>query len=151
MYRPGLPNTEADFWDCVNKDTESGCWEWTGYIKRSGYGVFGYKGGYPRVHRLVMEFAGHDLTGKVVCHRCDNRKCVNPEHLFVGTAEDNRLDMMAKGRNRNGSKKLRKLTDDEVREVRNSTLPYSQLAKKFSLSAPTVCKIRQRERYKEVI
>lgn len=81
--------------------TESGCWEWTGW-RAHGYGYFFHEGKDQRAHRVSYElFVGSIPDGLVVMHSCDNRPCVNPDHLSVGTQADNVRDMVAKGRQRN--------------------------------------------------
>ncbi len=88
--------------------TESGCWEWNGRIGGSGYGrhettVQGRRK-HIVVHRLAFVLAFGLPSKPYVCHRCDNRICANPEHLFEGTHRDNMDDMMAKGRTNNGNR-----------------------------------------------
>ena len=90
------------FWDRVQKS--DGCWEWTGNLNEHGYGRTrtgqGRRVAY--AHRMSWTLA-HGLipSGMNVCHQCDNRKCVNPLHLFLGTQRDNMRDCLAKGRLRN--------------------------------------------------
>ena len=75
------------------------CWVWVG-SKVRGYGTFYVCGvGHRRAHRWIFEqVRGDILPGNVICHRCDNPSCVNPDHLFQGTQADNLRDMVAKGR-----------------------------------------------------
>ncbi len=84
------------FWPKVNK-TE-GCWEWT-RAKREGYGVLNVAGKALYAHRLSWELHfGPIPTGMWVLRHCDNRGCVRPDHLFLGTIQDNLADMREKGR-----------------------------------------------------
>lgn len=78
---------------------ENGCLEWTGTIGRAGYGQTSVRGIKKNTHRLAWElFIGPIPNGLFVCHRCDNRKCVDINHLFLGTQRDNIQDAMRKGR-----------------------------------------------------
>ena len=95
---------EERFWEKVNKDTKSGCWEWQSSIRGNGYGAFfthlkpeGRK--CHGAHRYSWELANGAIPeGLWVLHKCDNRICVNPDHLFLGDRTDNMRDCAAKGR-----------------------------------------------------
>lgn len=83
----------------VNPETE--CWEWTGPLLHNGYGRFHINGKQVKAHRASYEeHKGPIPEGLLVCHACDNRKCINPEHLWLGTAKDNAVDRQLKGRGR---------------------------------------------------
>ena len=98
--RPSLP-IEVRFHDNKYDINEiTGCWEWKRATNNIGYGMFRIKQGLMRTaHRVSYElFNGPIPNGMVVCHTCDNPKCVNPDHLWAGTMLDNIRDMDSKGR-----------------------------------------------------
>lgn len=78
---------------------EAGCWLWTGYVLKSGYGEFWYDKKKNRAHRVAYQmFKGELGADDKVLHTCDTPSCVNPDHLVKGTQADNMADMIAKGR-----------------------------------------------------
>lgn len=96
-------------------DRSGDCWEWRGYIGSRGYGQVRFDGKQHKAHRVVAMIHGlietlNDAPDNCVLHRCDNRKCCRPDHLFVGTRADNVWDMMDKGRHRvvNANRKIPK-------------------------------------------
>jgi len=141
------------FFGKIAKNKESGCWEYTG-AKVDGYGqIILFSNGKKknvRAHRLSWEIHYSDIPeGLVVCHKCDNRKCVNPEHLFLGTQADNSADMVAKGRQAKGSKNNKaKVTEEDVKKIislRDSGFTCKQVGEMFNLSKSQVSKIHNRQ------
>lgn len=89
------------FWRHVNKGSPYECWVWTGSNDGKGYGQISAGAGRSpiKAHRLSWEIHNGQIpAGMVICHRCDNPKCVNPSHLFVGTQKDNMVDCATKNR-----------------------------------------------------
>lgn len=77
----------------------NGCWEWQGSLTKSGYGRFAFKSRTYRAHRFSYIIHKGDIKDKnIICHTCDNPKCVNPDHLWQGTIKQNTHDMIEKGR-----------------------------------------------------
>jgi len=87
-------------------DFGSSCWEWTSSIDSKGYGRLTVNYKSIRAHRLSMLLHGYEIKNKCVLHHCDNRRCVNPEHLYLGTAQDNADDRVNRGRWKRELKKV---------------------------------------------
>jgi hypothetical protein len=94
--------TDADYIERVRARTTidaGGCWIWSGGVSSKGYGEFSYRNRKMRTHRFSYQFfRGEIPTGMLVCHTCDNRRCWNPDHLWIGTDKDNMVDCSRKGR-----------------------------------------------------
>ena len=97
---PKARSLSARFWPKVHRRGLKDCWEWKASVNSvHGYGQIGYQGSMLRAHRVAwMLVRGPIPKGLCVLHKCDNRKCVNPYHLWLGTLKDNTQDMMRKGR-----------------------------------------------------
>lgn len=169
-----MPKTTADrFWEKVRK-TEY-CWEWTGSKRHKGYGAFCYvKNGEPvqgRAHRFSYELhIGPIPEGLFVLHKCDNPKCVNPDHLFVGDNRANVADMISKGRRVKGGTYCRdgygsgnyergvhhhnaKITPDiviAIRKDRDNGLSFGGIAAKYGLSISHAFRIVNRSVWSHV-
>ena len=92
-----INNIEEHFWSLVRKGNK--CWEYIGYCKKGGYGQFYVKRKPVYAHRFSYFLTyGEIPDGLNILHRCDNPRCVKPQHLFIGTQKDNILDSSMKGR-----------------------------------------------------
>ena len=97
--RECITSTDRSMWDRVVIDQSSGCWEWNGQVGHNGYGLLTVRGKPWRAHRYSYFLKyGSIPDGMMILHSCDNRRCVNPEHLRIGTAKDNAADAIARGR-----------------------------------------------------
>jgi hypothetical protein len=130
----GTP-VEERFDRLTKRGGDGECWTWIGSKNAEGYGMFRVPGRkkIEKAHRFALELKAQSPLpgGAVVCHRCDNPSCVNPDHLFIGTHADNSRDRDKKGRARNPRQKLNEAT---VREIRAGGLPRSVVATRYGIS-----------------
>lgn len=143
---------EKRFWAKV-QPVPSGCWEWTASLYKNGYGKLGAEAPSKSTvyaHRVAWEVNhGPIPAGMLVCHKCDNRICVRPDHLFLGTAKDNSQDCLAKGRQVPGRLPGEKhhqaiLKEVQVLEIKHRTSQGERgvdLAKEFGVTPETIYSI----------
>jgi HNH endonuclease len=148
--KPRYDPPSVRFWRSVDKRGPDECWNWTGMTVRE-YGRISVNGSSVQAHRFAyQEFKGPIPRGMVILHKCDNPACVNPAHLSIGTQAENLADMRSKGRARDTGPKgershLAKLTEDQVREIRASSLGPVATAQSYGIHRDTVRLIRQRK------
>lgn len=137
-------NTTADVMQCAKANEATGCIEWTGTLWKTGYGRFQMDNRSHKAHRVAYELTKGLLPpGACVLHRCDNRKCINAEHLFIGTRKDNNLDKTAKGRQTKGEDvNTAKITGVIARRIRGDGRGSKVIAAEVGLSWGHVNKIR---------
>lgn len=129
----------------------SGCWLWMATVNNLGYGEFWLKDGNHYAHRMSwMMFMGEIPNGLWVLHHCDTPCCVNPNHLFLGTHQDNRDDCKKKGRTVRGEKNhFAKLDESIVSEIRSlyagGNISHRELGKRFNVTHTTIGYIVRRK------
>ena len=148
------------FWSKVRLSEP--CWEWTKDFSVHGYGLFRYARKITHAHRVAWHLTyGEIPAGISVLHHCDNRRCVTPWHLFLGTQKDNIRDMHAKGRwkcrhpkNQNGSRNTEAThTERDIRRMLNlhwAGLPQTVISELCGISRPQLCMIVNNKAWRHV-
>lgn len=144
------PRAESRFWGKVAyPDGLRGCWLYTGTAGTHGYGLHGVGRRQMQAHRFSYAIENGPIPADAfVCHSCDQRRCVNPEHLFLGTNAENMADMRAK---RRGTNALTPLVErDVVRAYRRGTESMRKIGARFGISPSLVHKLVHLPVYAEV-
>ncbi len=131
----------------------AGCWRWRGWKHRQGYGLLTINNKRYLAHRVSYHIAhGAIPDGVHICHHCDVTDCINPDHLYAGSAKTNRADCIERGRDNTamlhkvGSQKPQaKLTEAGVLEIRQSTKAPRILAKQYGVTRRTIYKVRAKK------
>ena len=163
-------DTETRFWTKVDRRFAVGaCWEWLGSMS-GGYGQIQFQGKVERAHRVsYLLFVGPIADGLWVLHQCDNKKCVRPDHLRLGTREENAREAVERGRMATGDRNAArlypervrrgvdqtnsKLTDDDVRAIRkrySDGETQAALSKEYGIQASHISLIVTRRAWRHV-
>jgi hypothetical protein len=136
------------------EDKETGCWNWQKKLDKKGYGRIRVKDTNSKDRMMLAHRASFEVhhgqipSSTLVCHKCDNPRCVNPSHMFIGTHKDNSDDKINKGRDRHATGEengISKINQKTVDEIRASALSLRQLASIYGLSYGHVGKIKRNE------
>ncbi len=137
--------------------TETGCWIWMGHVGTTGYGGFSFKGACKKAPRVAYElFKGPIPKGMDVCHKCDERLCVNPDHLFVGTRKENMQDAIKKGRavfpphNKGEHHPNHKLTTSQVESILADKRTYHEIAADYGVHFSTIGYIKIKKNWAHI-
>ena len=142
----------------MDRSNEDACWRWVGIKNSNGYGRFSLGNKHRLAHRTSYQmFVGEIPAGMNVCHSCDNRLCVNPNHLWLGTQSENLKDAVSKGRmfrpdttgERNGNRKLDWERVRAIRKMVASGERKSKVARVFGVAHSTINFIINNETWKE--
>lgn len=141
-----LPLTQDRITKRIKVDPATGCWNWTGVLHQQGYGMIRSARTQHLTHRASYNvFKGEIPAGMFVCHHCDNRRCVNPDHLFLGTVQDNQADMKRKDRSVFGEKssaaKLKEADVLQILKYKSEGMTQRAIAKMFNVSPSLVCMV----------
>ena len=126
------------------------CWPWLAGRESRGYGTFKVNGKMKKAHRMSYElYKGPLSEGLMVLHSCDNHQCVNPSHLFLGTAKNNTQDMMQKGRHWGGHK-LNDLIVAEIKRMLIDAFSIDEIALTFNVNRSTIERINRGDTWSHV-
>ena len=154
-FRAKGRSVEERFHGFYIPEPNSGCWLWFGGYGQKGHGVFrGHGGRQIQAHRFQWEFIfGSIPEGLWVLHKCDNPPCVNPEHLFLGTCQDNHDDMIRKGRKVvpiGEAHPKTQLTNQDVLNIRADTRALAVIGAEYGFDKQHVWKIKKRWYWKHI-
>lgn len=139
-------------------EPNSGCYLWLGTaLGKKGYGAISWRGEMDTAHRWAYrQFKGAVPREKIICHKCDVRMCVNPDHLWLGTYQQNTDDMMKKGRHRTGDAPKGSahykaiLTESDVLAIRAAKKGSYALAERYGITYANLKSIRNRRSWRHI-
>lgn len=131
-------------------EKRNGCWIWKKDCYPNGYGYGCFNGKNEYAHRVSYQhFIGPIERGKYICHKCDIKNCINPDHLFLGTPKDNMQDAKSKGRLNN-----KRICDDEqikmIKSLKRQGFKTESIAEQFKIDQTTICEIVYGKRARKI-
>jgi len=149
----GVKTLRERFEEKYVPEPNSGCWLWDACILKSGYGQIKAGDKVKYAHRVSYEiYIGKIPSSKFVCHACDTPSCVNPDHLWLGTHNDNMLDMMTKDRSAKGERSAAaKLTEEQVREIRFDSRVQQTIAEEHGVDQTLISQIKLGKIWKHIV
>lgn len=151
------PPIEERLWGRVNRNSPNGCWEWQGYKLQTGYGLIMFRGKQIGTHRVAWLLSTGIEQGQLhVLHKCDNPCCCNPDHLFLGTHQENMRDKCKKGRayfaygELTKNAKLTELQVKTIRQAHASGKPVLEMAKEYGVTEETIYNVVNRRTWKHI-
>lgn len=145
------------FWSKVDIKDRANCWQWLASIRGDGYGQYHFDERNQGAHRVAFQLAiGEIPNGLHVCHHCDNKECVNPDHLYLATNRQNLIDAGRRGLLKQGeSHPLHKLTVEDVKEIRLKYIPWvitmQMLADEYGVAINTIQQVVKRGNWKSIL
>lgn len=149
-----LTEVKKRFMEKVEVNEKTGCWEWQGAINPNGYARFNpfRKTMYAHRFSALLRF-GCLISCLDICHTCDNRKCVNPEHLFIGTRKENMRDAVKKGRTTKGKRFNSKLSLSQVIDIKRRLADGergSSIAKDYGVANNSIYAIKKNRTWRDI-
>ena len=139
-------------------EIKDSCWVWKGWVSPKGYGYIRVGNNCKSTHRVSYEvFIGDIEKGMCVCHTCDNPSCINPEHLWIGSNQDNAIDREKKGRGRNnkgenhGRSKLKESDIPTILKLLEDGIYQREIARRHGVHQATIFRVSKKKSWKHVI
>jgi hypothetical protein len=133
------------FEEYYKESSKDECWEWLSNLDKNGYGEIRVNNKTKKAHRISYElYKGEIPINMFICHKCDNPSCVNPNHLFLGTHQDNVNDKVNKKRQHS------KLNENDIMSILNSNEKSIILSKIYDVSQKHINRIKRREQWKHI-
>lgn len=146
------PDLETAFYKSTIVSGKENCWKSTACVDKDGYPLISFQAKQFRANRVAIIISGRDLKeNEQACHTCGNSWCVNPDHIYAGTAKQNTQDKVKHGTHLQGEKcHMAKLKADDILEIRNSNLKIKDLAKLYNVSHGNISMIKSGKTWRHV-